>query len=147
MSRGWSALRPRVRVLVRRDEFVFLGRKEFTAAPILWFNEAGQVAAVGKEGGRPFKRLRRVDLVRQDQVLACEGEQGKAAELFLRYAITLVLLGDWRRSWIRPIVEYREDDRSLRDLRGARDERIEAFTVLARRAGALRLELSADAAV
>jgi hypothetical protein len=134
-------------VLVRRDELVFTGHTEFTVAPIVWFNEAGQVAAVGQAEGSALGQLRRVDLLSRDQALAWEGEQGKAAVLLLRYAFALVLLADTRRYVFRPIVEYSEDADALRDFRRSRGERIEAFGILARRAGALRVEIPADTAV
>jgi hypothetical protein len=147
VNRWWSSLRPRIRVFVRLDELVFTGRTEFTVAPIIWFNDAGQVAAVGNEDGRPaFKRLRRVDVLRRDQVLARDGEQGKAAILLLRYAMAMVLSKPANQYWFRPIIDYVEDDGALRDVRRARGERIEAFRVVARRAGAHHVEVPADAA-
>lgn len=147
MRRWWSSLRPRIRVLVRRDELVFTGRTEFTVSPTIWFNEAGQVAAVGKEDGPAFKHLRRVDVMQDEQVLACDGEQGRAAVLLLRYAMAVVLSRPASQFWARPTIEYIEDERSLRDCRRARGDRIQAFTVLARHAGASRVEVPADAAV
>lgn len=105
MSGWWSSVRLRVRVLARRDELVFTGHTEFAVAPIGWFNSTGQVAAVGKEDGSAFAHLRRVYVLRSDQTLAWEGEQGKTAVLLLRYAIALVLQLDRRRYLSRPIIE------------------------------------------
>ena len=147
MNRWLSALRPSIRLLARQDEFVFVGRSEFKVAPILWYNDQGQVAAVGNETGRAYSHLRRVDLLRQDQVLGCEGEQGKAAVLFMRYAIAVVLEGEPLRQWLRPRLQYCEDDRSLSEFGRSRDERIRAFGTVARRAGVVRVTSCADPAV
>ena len=147
MSGWWSSWRLRVRVLARRDELVFTAHTEFAVAPIVWFNSAGQVAAVGKEEGAAFAHLRRVELLRSDQTLAWDGEQGKAAVLLLRYAIALVLQPDRRRYLFRPIIEYAEDSNSLRDFGRSRGGRIRDFDAVARPAGALPVVVPALAAV
>src|SRR4051812_15932993 len=78
-------------------EIEFTGNDRFSAAPVVWFNEGGQVAAIGEGEWSTRRRLRRVDIVDDDGCFVGHGSTGVAGVLFLRYAFAMA---SRRTSWI-----------------------------------------------
>jgi hypothetical protein len=131
----FAPLRPVIAVTASRNELVFESRSVFKAAPVIWFNEAGQVAAVGEDTDRRFAHLRRVDLVDADGVLAETGDARDAAVKFLRYAFVYATLSHPLRGFLRPHVTYAEDYCSFPSRGTSPTRREAAFAALARDVG------------
>jgi hypothetical protein len=120
----------------------FTGTDVFVAAPIVWFNAAGQVAAVGACAEASACGYRRVDLVRRGDVLAETGELGRAAELFLRYSLSMAVRHHPLRSWLRPEISYAEDGRLLTDGHTLQRLRFAAFCTVAQRVRASSVHIA-----
>jgi hypothetical protein len=138
-----SRAHPCISVCARRDEFLFTGATEFRAAPVIWFNERGQVAAVGQGHWSADRVLQRVDLLNHEGCLRLpDGEQSPAV-LFLRYAFVLVRPSRWA---LAPRVIFVDAMASAADTSAATQRRLEAFRQAATRAGAWRVESCASPA-
>ena len=130
-----SRRRPQITVTASRTCLRVASIDALVAAPVVWFNGEGLVAAVGEEPRAAALGFARVDLCDRYGALGTTGTVGRASELFLRYAFAfakgpstgLVLL-------LAPDVSYQEDD-SWEDDSVRRSARAAAFQQVARRLG------------
>lgn len=130
-----SRRRPHIAVTASRTCLRVASIDTLVAAPVVWFNGKGLVAAVGEEPKAAALGHARVDLCDHYGVLRTTGSVGRASELFFRYAFAfakgpstgLVLL-------LAPDVSYQEDD-SWADDPVRRSARAAAFQEVARRLG------------
>jgi hypothetical protein len=133
-----SRWRPTIRVHARLDELFFVGTSEYGAAPVIWFNERGQVAAVGEGQWSSGHTLRRVRLTSAEGCFGMDGDAAHAAALFLRYAFEVATPGGWLR--FAPLVVFVDEIASDRESRSAGERRAVAFHRVAMLAGASRVE-------
>jgi hypothetical protein len=134
---------PPITVRARRDEFLFTGASEFRTAPVIWFNERGQVAAVGEGHWSANRLLQRVDLLNHEGSLRLPEDAQSPAVLFLRYAFVLVRPSRWT---LAPCITFVDAIASSTDTSAAIQRRLDAFRQAATRAGAWRVESGASPA-
>ena len=137
----FSRWRPHITVTVSRTCLRVAYVDCLIAAPVVWFNRKGLVAAVGEDPVAAALGYARVDLCDNHGVLRTSGTAGRASELFLRYAFAFAKgrpagLG----LSLFPDVSYQEDD-SWADDELRQDARAAAFKQVARRLNVHRVSV------
>jgi hypothetical protein len=140
MSDLLSRLHPSVTVRFRRDELHVTGATEFRAAPVIWFNQRGQVAAIGAGDWDTDPMLQRVGLLDNEGCFRVIDDQRSPPVLFLRYALAMVRRNQWT---LAPLVIFVDEICSSADTTAAIERRYQAFSRAAVRAGAWRVERGA----